>query len=875
VISRAYRAWARVVARRPGAVILAGFLVVALAAWAAATQLEFKTARIELVGDTPFTRRHLALEEEFGDLNAMVVAVRAEDPAQVRACLGALERAVAADREHFRGAFVRVDPSRLGGRSLLFSPTSSLATIDSKLILLGPELARGGVVGALNAFAKEIEERLQAPEEGSALGGRALLGLGERVLVDVEGALSGQAPTRDPLGELPGWDTSGYTFTSDGCGIALISYVEAEGSLDPRTSAVGALRQILADLRGQFPQVLELGLTGKPVLEVDEMKTYERDSIRSSLAALIAVTLLLVLAFRRLLGPFLIGLCLLLAVTSTLGLAVLWPGHLNLMAVVFVVVVIGLGVDFGIHLVARYDEERSRGSAPPDALEEACGRTGPAILAGGLTTAGAFAVAVFTEFKGLREFGAIASFGVLASLLVMGSVLPALVLLLDRWRSQSPPPPPGQFLRGWERGLQRRPRLALGVVGLLTLIAVGLAPQVRFNGDLLAMQDPGLDSVRWERRLFDDAQLSGWFLAYPSQDLEHLAEVAERVRALPGVDRVESVLDVLPREQAARLPQVQRVQGRLRTLLAAREAPATAASWRAAVERLRDALEEAAGAALEGGRSEAAASLDELLARVEALEEACPASGQLPASALAYDARLQGALRGRLAPLADPPAELLSPRRLPPALRARLLGERGSALLRIYPRGNLWNPNELESFLDEVRGELPEVTGVPVLLHESSRLMQRGYRQAGWLALVVVAICIVLTFRRPLPAALALLTLAVGALWFVGAMVALGLELNPANLVALPLLIGIGIDTAVHVIHRGQELQAGEPLVATSLGRALIYSGLTSVASFGSLMLGDHPGTASIGSTISLGVACCLLAGLTVPTAALALRREA
>jgi predicted RND superfamily exporter protein len=192
-------------------------------------------------------------------------------------------------------------------------------------------------------------------------------------------------------------------------------------------------------------------------------------------------------------------------------------------------------------------------------------------------------------------------------------------------------------------------------------------------------------------------------------------------------------------------------------------------------------------------------------------------------------------------------------------------------MLRIYPRAALWDPAERQAFIDEVRSVIPEVSGVPVLLHESSRQMARGYLAAGVYAFAAVVVLLLLHFRSLRNTLLALLALLLGGLWLAGLMAACRIDLNPANLIALPLLLGIGIDTAVHVIHRGSQEGPGAPLVATSLGRALVYSGLTSVASFGSLMLADHPGTASIGSTISLGVFCCVLAGLTVPPAALQL----
>lgn len=861
-----WRALARAIAARPLAVAGLGVLVCALAGAFASQNLGFKTSRIELTGaEIGFAKRHLALEAEFGDLNRMVVAVQGE-PAACRAYADELVERVRADEEHFRGVFARVSPADLGPQALVFLPPERLAEAAGTLARLGPELRAGPLAGSLAALARELRWRLEDPEAEQASAAGFLGELAPRLLQDTLALLRGQPVAATPLDRIPALDEEGYTWGADGRTLLVLVAFREEGSaLDPRTAAVTALRALVAEMRAAHPEV-EVGLTGKPVLEVDEMKTYEADSLRASLAALFGVTLLLVFALRRLSAPLLVGFSLALSVALTLGLAAIWPGHLNLMAVVFVIVVIGLGVDFGIHLIGRYDEARRAGSPPAEAISTALGKTGPAVAAGAATTAGAFFGAITTDFKGLREFGAVAGLGVLASVAVMLTVLPALVLRLDRRDPRPARPSPFGAL---DRLTQRRPRALLGVIALLSLGAACALPSLRYDANLLEMQDPSLDSVQLELALLRDQRLTSWFLAYATKDLDELAEVSSRVAALPGVRKVESALTLYPADLEARLPGAQRVQRLLRAALGEPLPASDAAGLERALAALDEALAEGLELAVANGLSEAIPRLEELSDLCLAAQEAL-APGEQPSAALAdYDRRLGEAMRRRAAPLLAEPLALVGPAHLPPALAERFVGPQGSYLLRIYPHGNLWDPAELASFLAEVRRELPTVSGVPVLLHDSSELMLRSYQQAGYVALAVVLACLLLLFRALRPTLLALSALLVGALWTAGLLSLCGIEFNPANLVALPLLLGIGIDTAVHVVHRASEAGPRAPLAGTSLGRALVYSGLTSVASFGSLLLADHPGTASIGATISLGILCCVTAGLTVPGALL------
>jgi len=859
--------WARFVARRPLAVAALGALVCLAGGLVAWQGLELKTARIELTGaELPFAQRFLALEEEFGDLNRIVITIQSPSRSQTRAYAAALATRIRQDERRFAGVLERVGPVELEGQALLLLAPERLVEGRALVERALPAWRRGALSGALTGWACLIEERLESGERSS--GDAVLAERGAQLLEDLEQVSRGQEIAETPFDALPSWDEAGYVWGSEDRLLILVAFRESAGELDPRSASVGAARALVRELQPAWPEV-EVGLTGKPVLEVDEMATYERDSLRSSAVALASVTLLLILALRRFSAPLLIGACLALSVAGTLGLATLWPGHLNLMAVVFVMVVIGLGVDFAIHLVGRYDEARARGLEATGALCEALGTTGPALSAGALTTAGAFCGAAFTDFKGLREFGVVAGFGVLASLLVSVSVVPALILLLDKRRSGTPKPAPAALaFRLLDRWSRAHPGRVLAFCAALTLVAGVGARGLRYQGNLLLLQDPELASVQLEHELLRDPVTTSWFLAYPARSLSELAAVASRVQGLPKVDRVASVLDLLPREGGQeRLEQARELQASLRILLAQRPPPSQAPELRVACRRLIEVLERALDEALAGGVKEALPVLEGLLERSRRALAALPV-GELPPSAQRYEERLWAALARRAQPLTA--GELtLSPEALPPVLRDRFVGSRGSYLLRIYPKENLWDPERLSAFVAEVEGAAPGVTGVPAMLHGASGVMVAAYQRAGWIALGLVSLGLLVWFRRLRPAAVALLALAVGVVWTAGLMGWLGLDLNPANLIALPLMLGIGIDSAVHVVHRASLAAGpeGEALLGTSLGRALVYSGLTSVASFGTLALASHPGTASMGSAISLAILACVAAGVLVAPA--------
>jgi len=199
---------------------------------------------------------------------------------------------------------------------------------------------------------------------------------------------------------------------------------------------------------------------------------------------------------------------------------------------------------------------------------------------------------------------------------------------------------------------------------------------------------------------------------------------------------------------------------------------------------------------------------------------------------------------------------------LPSALRDRFVGIHGKQLLQVYPRENVWQRGPQEEFVRQVRTIDPNVTGTPVQLLEYTTLLKRSYEEAAVYSLIAIAILVLMHFRSLGSVILALLPVAIGSLWLGGIMGWFNIPLNPANIMMLPLIIGIGVTNGIHILNRFAEEQTPS-ILAKSTGKAVLVSGLTTIAGFGSLALAKHRGIESLGYVMATGVATCMFAGLT------------
>jgi hopanoid biosynthesis associated RND transporter like protein HpnN len=562
-------------------------------------------------------------------------------------------------------------------------------------------------------------------------------------------------------------------------------------------------------------------------------------------------------------------ICLVVGLGYTLAFTTLTVGHLNILTITFVPMLIGLGIDFGVHLITRYEEELRHGKTAEAALTKAMVFTGQGIFTGALTTAGAFLAMAFTHFKGIQEMGIICGSGLLLCFIPMMTMLPAMLLrgkqnMIDHQVTED------ATRARIENIWLQRPVLVMGITAGLCLAAVLGARKVYFDYNLIKMQSPSLPSVMFEQKLLESADKSLLYGAVIADSLTNAVELADKIRKLPTVADIEPPFygDFLA-DQNEKLELVGQIKQEIASLQF--NPPDTRPVDVFELSRTLYGLYGYLGNALEEVGNSDPDLTRQLVALREAIEDLrkMMLRGDTPALAEHADklAQFQRALFADLIETFQvlQQQDNRAPLRvedLPPALHDRFVGVTGKLLLQVYPRDDVWQRDKQEKFVTELREVDPNVTGTPVQLYEYETLLKDSYIQAAWYSLAAIALMVFFHFRSLGAVILSLLPVGIGTLWLAGLMGWFGIPINLANIMTLPLVIGIGVTNGVHILNRFAE-ERTPGILARSTGKAVLVSGLTAIAGFGSLILAKHRGIYSLGCVMAIGIATCMIAGLT------------
>ncbi|TVQ29597.1 MAG: hypothetical protein EA356_16420 [Geminicoccaceae bacterium] len=605
--------------------------------------------------------------------------------------------------------------------------------------------------------------------------------------------------------------------------------------LQPARPALDAARTAAAEVEAAMPGVA-VALTGRLALNAEELRSVSQGALTAGLASLVLVGLVLGLGLRsfRLVLVTLTTLLVGLAITGAFGLFAF--GSFNIISISFAVLFIGLGIAFAIHFVLRYQEERGQGQAPDAALGR-CGETvGVALAVCAPTTAISFLAFTPTAYVGLAQLGIIAAFGMAVSLVLSLTLLPALLVLAN-----VPPRPlrPQRFRLG--------AKLRLGATGLalaLAVVAATQAPQARFDADPLRLQDPRAPAVEAFRRLAATPGTNPHRISLLVEDAGEAALMAERLQALAVVDDVLWLERFVPSNQTAKLALIDDAFFFLTI-------PESQPLVPSAADELRRSLQAAATMADADLAAFAAAAA--AAARADAL-----ALVELEAAIFRFWPQLLDDLA--LALEAAP----VTVDDLPPALVQRFRAEDGRLRLEVTPALGIDGPAAMQRFVGPVQDVAPGATGSPVQIVRAGEVIRNAMLQATLLAFLGITLLLWAILRSWRELAFVLVPVLLAALLTVGAGVVLGLPFNFANVIVLPLLIGFGVDSAIHVVMRTRVLAGAQALGGTSTPRAVLLSALTTIASFGTLALSAHAGTASMGKLLTLSVLATLVATLLV-----------
>jgi len=869
----------------------------------ALNHLTYQTQRSDLIDKQKgFYQRWQRYLAEFGDDDDMIVVVRGDNKDRLRQAIDDLAQDIKRQPELFDRLFYRVDLRGLRNRALLFLPTEQLRGIQDSLRNMAL-LLDTPVLGVLNAnFSWQMLTMQQLLTEGDRRAAalavdplgredsdpllRQLATIcrgGAEALRDptayrnpwlsmVSTADSSDAPPKDTLAEPQ------YFFSGDGkLAFAMVRPLKDNDGFTFARQSIDGLRDILRRQRTRHLD-LDFGVTGLPVLENDEVIASQEDSKTASWLALAGVALLYLVVYRGIRYPLMTVATLLVGTVWALGWLTLTVGHLNILSSAFAVMLIGMG-DYGVLWVTRFGQERRAGHDVAAANRQTALHVGPSILTAALTTAIAFFAAMLADLRAVAELGWIAGCGVLLCALACFVVMPALLSLFDwRWPQEKALPPILSLVehqaerRAWLAKLTGRPGAVLGVGAAVTLALGVAALGTRYDHNILNLQSPRLDSVKWEHELIERAAGDCWFAVTMTTTPEEALALKRRYQALPAVSRVVEVATLVPREQDRKLEILRDVQQRLRRLpkrgTLIEHAEPNLAEVKQAGERLLTSLD----------RLPTTPLVSELRGAVRDLLDA--ASNLAAADAISRVQTFQRHVASdlledlhQLREASTPaPIELSD---LPAALRERYVGKTGKWLLCVFAKENLWEYDALSNFVAEVERADPEACGRPFSTLAGLQAMRAGFFWAGVYALIAMVIVLLLDFGNIQHTALALLPLMMGAIATLGLLTLCGVPLNPANMIAFPLILGVGADNGVHVLHdyRARDRRC-RYLLNYATGRGIMVAALTTVLGFGTLMLAQHRGIASLGLVLALGVTCCMLTSLIVLPALLSLLHE-
>ncbi len=864
--------------RRPNLVLVAGIALGALSALAAHHRLRLETGRDQMISaDKEFFQHYRAFKDDFPNEGFLIVVLEVDDRATAAAALqdvmGTIE---AASGDDVRGVFFRKGQGFFREHGLLYADDEGFRKAIGHLERLGDFAS----AKTLQELLARIADQMGSAGEGDV--GAEDLRFLESLLDSIAGRLRG-APGSNfgrlvESAEEPFDPLADHFVSPDGKYV--YGYVvprEDTTDLVEARSALELVRGAIARTKSKYPDQV-IALTGRPAVDSDEMATATTDMTRATTLGFLGVALLFFLQFHSPVRTAVAMLTLSLGIAWAFGLATIWPGRLTLLSIVFAAVLVGLGNDFGVYLLTRFEAERANGHSTPAALRRAMVRAGAPIFIGALTMALAFWTGFLIDFRGLAELGFIAGSGILLCFVAVMTVLPASILWLESRRpTELPTELPGPLARSPFKG-RRFPLAVVVVSAVLTALCVPALFRIRFDSDPSRLQARGLESVEYERKLVEHSKHSTWFGAsiVPGRDLVELRRRSEAFRALPEVGAVDSILDALPAPGSeARIPILRQVAAKLPRPHSQRFPAVDPAAIDAVLAELLDEVQAWMDAVLlRPDAGEALPALERLEAAIHDVRKAHAEAGdRARAGYEAFESDFFPWIDELVAEGIRPMlrVESVSLERLPAFYRTVFVSKDGSSYcLHVHPEHDPNVPGNRATYVQKCRAVDPEFTGAPVVFHHVSGLMLDGFQSATGYALLVIVVVVALSSSHWIDAPLSLIPIAVGLLWLLGAMAVFDIPFNLANFFGVPILIGAGVDAGVHLVHRFRE---GGPVEAAwrETGKGIFTANLSNVIGFGAMLVAGHRGIFGLGLLVSIGLTMELLAALIVLPAVLRL----
>jgi hopanoid biosynthesis associated RND transporter like protein HpnN len=837
-----------------------------------AFNLGVNSNNLELISaDLPSRVNHAAFSEHFPNLeNALLVVIDGETPELAREGAEKLEAGLRTRPDRFEDVYLPGGGTFFEQNGLLYRSPDELDVFADQIAGIQPIIAELERDASIANLTRLVEVGLDSVRTGTG-NPDDWTDVLERV---------GDA-TVGVYAEFPvaiSWEEvllRGSALDMATRRVVIVHPVLEFGSVFAAGEAISAIREVAEAAGLNESAGIRIRITGNPALNYEEMAGILFDIFIAGIFCFAIVIVILWFALR--------SWHIVVAAVSTLLVGLVWTaafaavsvGFLNLVSLAAAILFIGLGVDFAIHLGTRYADFLREGKTPLDAMIAACEDVGGSLVLCTVTTAIGFLVFVPTDYRGVAQLGLISGAGMVLIVSLTFTFFPALLFSWLRFDAERHLRHSVTFRYQWWSWFDAHPRAVRGVAALIGIGAVSLLPLAHFDPNVIEMRDPTTESVEAFNDLLAQAgSASPWYVDSMAPSLGQASKLAAELEALDVVSHTITLNSYVPEEQEEKFYILEDIRFLLEPPPRGVESLETSSVDKqvAALRRLHAFL--AAGWVQSDGTA-LGESMRSLQAQLTTFIERLDADGD-PAEALArLDTSLLSGLPDQLARLrsALDPIEI-NLDSLPPELARRMLSADGTARVQIFPEENLEEESAMRRFTDAVLSIDPAASGIAVNLIALEDATKRSFQQALLSALLLISLLLWLLWRRVAYMLLVLAPLFLSTAITVALMGVFDIAFNFVNVIVIPLMFGVGVDSGIHLVHRSHsQAAADEGLLGTTTARAVYYSAMTTTVSFGSLALSSHLGMASLGILLTIGMILTIICNLIVLPSLIALRK--
>jgi hopanoid biosynthesis associated RND transporter like protein HpnN len=828
-------------------VVIVALLLAVGASYYAARHFAINTDINKLISpDLDWRKRDNQFEHAFDREKLILAVVEAPTPELASAASKALAAKLTGDTENFESVQPLGSGEFFEKNGLLFLPVEEVGKVAGQLEAAAPliEIMAGdpsirGLTGALEtglAGVKRGQVKLDNTERP--------FNLISQTVEDILNKGTATFSWRELVSDKPLTDTDRRAFIEFK---PKLDY----NALEPGKDATDAIRQAATELNFADQYKARVRLTGPVPIANEEYSTVQEGAILNGIVTVLIVLVILWMALHSAKIIFAVFVNLFIGLSLTTAVGLMMVGQLNLLSIAFAVLFVGLGVDFGIQFSVRYRSERFKNEDLALALESAARRCAVPLSLAAMATAAGFLCFLPTDYKGISELGKIAGAGMLIAFITSITALPAMLKLLH---------PPGEsepvgyaFLAPVDEFLERH-RVII-VVGTLLLVVAGLPLLyfMKFDFNPINLRNPKAESIATFLDLRKDPNTGANAINVLTTSEAEAKKIEAKLEKLPEVLRVMSIDSFVPEDQPAKLQLIAkaaRVVGPALNPDSVDAAPTDQEN----VEALKSSVDSLRRTAGDGKGPGAVASrrLADALSKLAGSNQATRDKAQnifVTPLKIVFD-QLKNTMQ----------AGPVTLKTLPPELLNSWKSKEGLIRVEALPKGDPNDNDNLRRFADTVLAAEPNAIGGPVSILKSGDTIVRAFIHAGIWALLVISLLLYLTLRRVSDVLMTMVPLLVAGAVTLELCVLIGLPLNFANIVALPLLLGVGVAFKIYYVTAWREGRTN--LLQSSLTRAIFFSALTTATAFGSLWLSSHPGTASMGKLLVLSFVITLAAVL-------------